>query len=138
MSVFFIRARDGHAHIGDEIADHQYRPACGAVLAKPHEISKTLWPGASLCIACRAARSRNGQLRTKAPSKASDCYCSTPVQQVISDVNAVAVPADALLERHCWSRICQVRGLNFTRIDAESWSELCTKRGYLLRRRNQY
>lgn len=138
MTTFFIRARDGQTHLGEADGDHQYRPVCGAVLAKSHEVGKTLWPGTTLCVACRAAKSTTGQLKTKPQLKPSDCYCSTPHHQVISDINAVAVPAGALVELHCWSQICKVRGLNFRMIDAASWSELCTERGYLLRRYNRY
>jgi len=138
VTMFFIRAHDGQTHLGEVNSDHQYRPVCGAVLATSYELGKTLSPGATLCIACRAAKSATGQLKTRTPSKQSPCYCSTPVRQVISDINAVAVPAGALVELHCWSQICKVRGLNFRRIDAASWSELCTERGYLLRRHNRY
>lgn len=62
------------------------------------------------------------------------CYCSTPEAQIVSDINHVAVPAEALTEMHCWKLIW--RGLNMARIDPESWSELCSERGYLLQRQN--
>jgi hypothetical protein len=64
------------------------------------------------------------------------CYCSTPESQIVSDINRVAVPANGLTEAHCWKTICRVRGKNFVRINPESWSELCSERGYLLRRQN--
>ena len=64
------------------------------------------------------------------------CYCSTPERQILSDINRVAVPADALVEDHCWRTICRVRGRNFKLVEPESWSEVCTGRGYLLRRHN--
>ncbi len=138
MTMFFIRVNDGQTHLGEEDGGHRYRLVCGAVLAKSYEIGKTLWPGASLCVECRTTKSTTGQLKTRVQSKPSDCYCSTPVHQVISDINSVAVPAGALVELHCWSQICKVRGLNYRRIDAVSWSQLCTERGYLLRRYNRY
>ncbi len=64
------------------------------------------------------------------------CYLSTAELQILRDINQIAVPADALTENHCWKTICRVRGRNFSKVDAESWSELCTERGYLLRRQN--
>ena len=64
------------------------------------------------------------------------CYCSTRSEQVIRDINLVAVPADALMEGHCWKTICTVRAKNYSKVVPESWSEVCSKRGYLLRRQN--
>lgn len=64
------------------------------------------------------------------------CYCSTVDSQIVRDINQVAVPADALTEGHCWKTICRARGRNFTKVDSVSWSQLCTERGYLLRRHN--
>jgi len=69
-------------------------------------------------------------------ARSTGCYCSVAESQILSDINVVAVPAEALVEDHCWKTICRVRGQNFKRVDAESWSELCTERGYLLRRQN--
>ena len=48
------------------------------------------------------------------------CYCSTPETRIVSDINLVAVPANALTEAHCWKTICRVRGRNIKRIDPES------------------
>jgi hypothetical protein len=139
MTMLFIRLRnDQTTHIVEEGGDHRYRSVCGECLPMSSEVSTTLRPGRTLCLACRTAKSRTGELRTKAAYRPIDCYCSTPELQVISDVNAVAVPADALVERHCWKRVCQVRGLHFGEVDAQSWSELCAKRGYLLRRYDRY
>jgi hypothetical protein len=64
------------------------------------------------------------------------CYCSTADSQILRDVNAVAVPTEALVEDHCWMTICRARALNMHRVDEASWSELCTERGYLLSRQN--
>lgn len=61
-------------------------------------------------------------------------YCSTSELQIVKNINEVAMPVDALTEDHCWKTICRVRGRNVSKVDAESWSELCTERGYLLRR----
>jgi hypothetical protein len=66
------------------------------------------------------------------------CYCSVPVAQILSDINAVAVPAEALVEDHCWRTICQVRGRNFKRVDAAAWARVCAERGYLKRRFDRF
>jgi DNA repair exonuclease SbcCD nuclease subunit len=70
------------------------------------------------------------------PNRSSTCYCSTADGQILKDINAVAVPADALVEDHCWKTICRARARNMRRVDEVSWSEVCTERGYLLRRQN--
>lgn len=69
-------------------------------------------------------------------SRTSTCYCSTADDQILRDINGVAVPAEALVEDHCWKTICRARARNMRRVDEQSWSEVCTERGYLLRRQN--
>jgi hypothetical protein len=64
------------------------------------------------------------------------CYCGTPEKRVIQDIRTGSVPADALMEDHCWRTICRVRGGNISQIPPQAWSELCQKRGYLQNRQN--
>jgi hypothetical protein len=64
------------------------------------------------------------------------CYCDTPEAAILRDIQTSSVPEEALVEAHCWRTICRVRGRNFNRVDAATWSEICSERGYLLRRQN--
>lgn len=64
------------------------------------------------------------------------CYCDTAVSRVVADIIAETIPEDSLVNGCCWKHICRARGLKAGRIDAETWSELNRRRGYLLARQN--
>lgn len=64
------------------------------------------------------------------------CYCEeNDKYKILKDLDEENVPEDALLT--CWSSICRVRG-EFGRpwIQSDKWRRLCSRRGYLLYRRN--
>jgi hypothetical protein len=64
------------------------------------------------------------------------CYCETRDTEILNDIRHEPIPEDALVNGCCWRRICQVRGRPFNKIDADTWTEVCRKRGYLFRREN--
>jgi hypothetical protein len=66
------------------------------------------------------------------------CYCYPVVtnNEVLRDIVNQSIPDEALVCTHCWTRICRVRGLNFSSIDGGTWREICAQRGYLFAREN--
>jgi len=64
------------------------------------------------------------------------CYCETSEAEILNDIKRDAIPDGALVNSCCWRRICQVRGRHFNKIDPETWSDICRKRGYLFAREN--
>lgn len=64
------------------------------------------------------------------------CYCNRPDEEVLSDLKEDSIPDDALVFSCCWKNICRVRGLFFNQIAAETWTEICRRRGYILQREN--
>ncbi len=65
-----------------------------------------------------------------------ECICDLSDKKILLMIQEQTLPSDALVNSHCWSRICQVRGRNFNRVNAETWSEICARRGYLRARQN--
>lgn len=55
---------------------------------------------------------------------------------VVVDILEGRVPSEALVEEHCWKTICRVRARNLGQIDAITWARLCTRRGYVQKRKN--
>ena len=110
---------------------------CGASTVRG-VIATLIPPGRTVCVNCRNAASRTGAIKTQTSDSCPECYCSASDFEILTDINQIAVPAEALTERHCWIRICEVRGRSFSMVDPASWSELCRKRGYLFRRFNRY
>ena len=64
------------------------------------------------------------------------CYCDTDISDVIDDIVTESVPDEALVNGCCWKHICLARGLNSGQVDADTWSELCRRRGYVFGRQN--
>lgn len=64
------------------------------------------------------------------------CYCSTNADDTLKDLQNGSIPEDALVNSCCWRWICTVRGRFFPFVNAETWHELCQKRGYLFGRQN--
>ena len=65
-------------------------------------------------------------------------YCNNNESLVLSNIESINMPNDALIEACSWRRICQVRGKNFSQVDPNTWSDICRKRGYLLYSRFNY
>jgi len=57
-------------------------------------------------------------------------------QELLADLQRCSLPAEALTRNCCWSEICRIRAMSQPPIDAESWREICARRGYLLARQN--
>lgn len=57
-------------------------------------------------------------------------------KETIKAINTGAVPSADLVSREGWVRLCKIRGRNYGAVDEEAWQELCSRRGYLLHRRN--
>jgi hypothetical protein len=57
-------------------------------------------------------------------------------EELLADLGRCSLPSEALTRNCCWSEICRIRCLSQPPIDAESWREVCTTRGYLLARQN--
>jgi hypothetical protein len=64
------------------------------------------------------------------------CYCKLPDQEVLADLKEGSIPDEALVFSCCWKNICRVRGLFFNLVPAETWIEICRKRGYIQHREN--
>jgi hypothetical protein len=63
-------------------------------------------------------------------------YCNQSDDVILDDIIRGGVPDEALVSGCCWRRICQVRGRNFNSISADTWGEICRKRGYVFGRQN--
>jgi hypothetical protein len=57
-------------------------------------------------------------------------------KEIVKAINTGSIPSEDLVSRDAWVRLCQVRGRNYAAVDEEAWQELCSRRGYLLSRRN--
>jgi len=57
-------------------------------------------------------------------------------RDIVRAINDNSIDAKDLVSRDSWRIICQVRGRNFSAVDAEAWQALCARRGYVLSRRN--
>jgi hypothetical protein len=64
------------------------------------------------------------------------CYCNVLESKVLHDLKRGAPPEEALVTSCCWKTICRVRGRNYNQLDAETWIDICRKRGYLFARQN--
>lgn len=64
------------------------------------------------------------------------CYCQLSDEMILDDLKRGSPPEDALVRTCCWQRICRVRGRNFNLVEAETWQEICSYRGYLRGREN--
>ncbi len=85
------------------------------------------------------------QIIKKDKGGGSGCYCETPQKQVLADLKHGSIPDEALLRDCCYKWICKVRGTSRFGLpdgspdyekEAEAWSELCRKKGYLRSRQN--
>ena len=56
--------------------------------------------------------------------------------EIVNAINTGSVASEDLVSRDTWAQLCAVRGRNFRAVDEEAWQELCSRRGYLLYRRN--
>ena len=56
--------------------------------------------------------------------------------ETVNAINTGYIPPEDLVSRAGWTRLCKVRGRNYSLVDEEAWQELCSRRGYLLHRRN--
>jgi len=81
----------------------------------------------------------------KVKGSGSGCYCDTPQKQVLADLKHGSIPDEALVRSCCYRWICKVRaifrfglsdGSSDWEQEAEAWSELCRKKGYLRSRQN--
>ena len=63
-------------------------------------------------------------------------YCKESESTILNDIDNMSIPSDALVEACSWKYICKVRGKYLSRINPETWSEICRKRGYLYKRHN--
>jgi len=61
------------------------------------------------------------------------CYCSKRIDEILKDMFDDSVSDDALLRSCCWSKICSVNWRMSKYFDRYFWSELCRRRGYLLK-----
>ena len=52
------------------------------------------------------------------------------------DINSGRVDAELLVTTSGWQLLCRVRSQSAGSVDADAWSELNRRRGYLLRRHN--
>lgn len=57
-------------------------------------------------------------------------------EELLADLQRSSLPAEALTRNCCWTEICRLRSRCRPPIDYEEWQEICTTRGYLLRRQN--
>ena len=57
-------------------------------------------------------------------------------KEIVKAINTGSIPSDDLVSRVAWARLCKVRGRNFAAVNEKAWQELCSRRGYLLYRRN--
>ena len=66
----------------------------------------------------------------------SGCYCGVSDEEILSALKEGSVPDEALVFSCCWKNICRVRGLFFNLVSAETWTEICRRRGYIQQRQN--
>lgn len=64
------------------------------------------------------------------------CLCNWSDEEILADIVNETLPSEALVKTCCWKRVCQVRGRNFSQVDAEAWISICQRRGYLQERQN--
>lgn len=64
------------------------------------------------------------------------CYCSFTDQEILTDLAGDSIPDEALVFSCCWRNICRIRGLFFNLVPAETWIEICRRRGYIQQREN--
>ena len=57
-------------------------------------------------------------------------------KETVNAINTGSIPSEDLVSRAGWTHLCKVRGRNYSLVDEEAWQELCSRRGYLLHRRN--
>ena len=57
-------------------------------------------------------------------------------EEILADLVRCSLPSEALTRNCCWTQVCRVRALNHTKIDADTWREVCHVRGYLQGRQN--
>ncbi|WP_179150853.1 hypothetical protein [Leifsonia sp. NCR5] len=57
-------------------------------------------------------------------------------REIVRGINERSIDESNLVNRDAWKLLCQVRGRNYRSVDEEAWQELCSRRGYLLHRRN--
>ena len=73
---------------------------------------------------------------TQSGSPPSGCYCSVSDEEILSALKEGSVPDEALVYSCCWRNICRVRGLFFNLVSAETWVQICQRRGYVQQREN--
>jgi hypothetical protein len=84
-------------------------------------------------------RSSSGSYSRAIPGQGlagAGCYCQLTDETILDDLKRGSPPEDALVRTCCWKRICQVRGRYFNHVEAETWQEICSYRGYLRAREN--
>ena len=64
------------------------------------------------------------------------CYCGKSERVILCDLKQETFPDESLVTSCCWRTICRVRGKNISQIKAETWVDVCRKRGYLFARQN--
>jgi hypothetical protein len=64
------------------------------------------------------------------------CYCEKHRWEILRDIENKSLPDEALTNICCWKTICSAKSRNQDVIDSDTWSTICTQRGYLLRRLN--
>jgi hypothetical protein len=57
-------------------------------------------------------------------------------KEIVEAINAGSISSEDLVSHDAWTRLCKVRGRNFAAVNEKAWQELCSRRGYLLYRRN--
>ena len=57
-------------------------------------------------------------------------------KEIVRAINTGSILSEDLVSRDAWTRLCKVRGRNYTAVDEQAWQDLCARRGYLLHRRN--
>lgn len=60
-----------------------------------------------------------------------DEYCEFPDREILDQILTGEIPDFALVDHHCWRRICQVRGRHFYDVNDELWQVICRVRGEL-------
>ena len=60
------------------------------------------------------------------------CYCERDIFEICKDLLCERIPDKALTKACCWSRICQSKEASYVRPTREMWSDLCTRRAWLL------
>jgi hypothetical protein len=79
-------------------------------------------------------------VRLNEQRRSMPCYCGHRDEEILNDIKRGAIPDEALVNNCCYKTICKVRGTYFSQSDyeeyAETWSEICRKKGYLQQRHN--